>query len=205
MKKREQSLSQDFKPMKLYYEDLEELYDIFKEHSGEVKVDADTYELDSIEEILKIKKDNFTDLKIYAHNPYISLDFSKNAIRLYISDDTPFQRGLFEKLKRLLKQKERYFISSLFSYYAYVLFLVVMSTLSFWENSYITYTVGILAVSLYIIQGIYTFKWHSIIIPIHKSSKPSFFQRNKDQMITSIISAVIGGAIVLYLTKLLDK
>lgn len=202
MKKREQSLSQEFKPMKLYYEDLEEIYDVFKEHPGEVKFDADTYELENLNEVLDIKKDDFTDFKIYAHNPYVSLDFSKNSIRLYISDDTPFQRGLFEKLKTVLKKKERYFISSLFSYYAYALLIVVMSTLSYWENRYITYSIGASAAFFYALYTMYVFKWRSIIVPSHRSSRPNFLQRNKDQIILVIISAIIGGLVSLKLPEL---
>ncbi|MBL1243263.1 MAG: hypothetical protein COA39_002515 [Sulfurimonas sp.] len=205
MKRREQSLSKSFKPMKIYYDDIEELYSIFKEHPEEVKIEADEFELDNLKEILKIKKDYFTNLKIYAHRPYVSLDFSKSDIRLYISDDSPLQRGLYEKLNTVLQPKERIFLSNIIKFIDYMLSPIIFG-LSFLIDNIILRTIIQLGSAIWWILGfIYNFKLTSKIIPFRKLERPNFFQRNKDQMITSIVSAIIGGAIVLFLTKWLEK
>lgn len=205
MKKKENHISYNFKPMKLYYEDIEDIYKIFREHTEDIKIEADEYKLERIDEVIDIDKKYFTSLKINIYEPYVSIDFSQNSIRLYASDDTPLQRGLFEKLKAILLKKERFILSKLLTYKAFFLFLLISSTISLWDNIYIRSIIGISCVITYITVVYYNLKLYSIIIPIKRASQLGYFKRNKDQLITSSISAILGGIIVLIITKLLEK
>lgn len=200
MKKREQSLSKDFKPMTIYYDDIEELYHIFKEHPEEVKIEADEFELDNIEEILKIKKDYFTNLKIYAHKPYVSLDFSNNSIRLFISDDTPLQRGLYEKLNTILQTKERIFLSKFIYFIDYMLLPIIFGFSFLIDNIIFRTIIQVVSAVWWIFGFIYNFKLTSKIIPFRKLEIPNYFQRNKDNIINGLFLSLVSG-IIGYLIK----
>ena len=201
MKLKENHIVYNFKPMKLYYDDIEEIYNIFKEQKEDIKIEADQYELDKLSEIFTIKKNYFTNLKISIYNPYVSLEFSATSIRLYASDDTPLQRGIFEKLKACIIKKERFLLSKLLTYKAFFIYLFIMSSLSFWNDKYITLTLGIGGMISYFAVVYYSLKRYSEIIPLKRNEKLNIFQRNKDQ----IFSAIVGGLIVLLITKWLEK
>jgi len=202
VKKVEQHLQKNFKPIKLFYDDIESLYDIFREQTDEIKIEADMYELENINEILSIKKRYFTNLKFSIYKPYMSLEFSNNSIRLYTSDDTPIQRGLFEKLNSLLKKKERFPLSLLLNPILSIIPVAILGGIFFIEDITLRSIVSFITIIWLASIMLYDMKFHSMIIPIHKNSQPNFFQRNKDQIILVIISAVVGGLISTYLSKL---
>lgn len=188
LKKIEKHLGEHLKLVKLYYDDLLEIYE---------------YELESIEEILSIKKPFITNLSIMLYEPVVSVGFKNSSIWLYASDDTPLQRGLYEKIKTILVKRQRLFAPFFQSSIASGVFT---GTSTWWLFTDTYKYVGIIIFCLGLLWMYFghksQFHYYSLIVPLHRTDKPSFFERNKDQLFLALISAIIGGIITLGISKL---
>jgi len=200
LKKLNKHLGEHLKPVKLFYDDIEEIYEILKAANNEVKIEADNYEIESLDEILTIKKPFFTNLQISIRNPYVSINFKNNEIWLYASEDTAIQRGLYEKLKLLINKKKRLFAPLLQNSIFSGLYLGT----SFWWFLTKEFTMGLIIIItglLWMYLGYKSqFQHFSIIVPEYSNNKPNFFIRNKDNIILAVISALLGGIITKILT-----
>lgn len=206
MKKKERSIIQVLKPVKLYYNDLVELVNILKEVNPDIRIETDSYTLDNIEELLGMDDELITVLKMSINDPYFSIDFEPDYASIYASDDTFILRGLFEKVKKILMDKRR----KLFFLYQNSFFPGLMTGLSMLplaagieENNIYLIISGFI---LLITSIIFWKKTHTIrfskysMIYLSKSIEfPSFWKRRKDDIFLAVISAVIG-ALLTFLT-----
>ena len=146
MKKISKPLGEHLKPVKLHYDDIEEIYQVFSESDGQIIVEADDFEIEQLEEILKINKPFFTNLSVTLRQPYVSVHFKDDRVWLYANEDTPIQRGIFEKIKTILLKKQRplapFFLNALLSGMFvgiapwFFLSMQLMGTKKFWNISF---------------------------------------------------------------------
>lgn len=199
MKHINKPLGEQLKPIKIYYDDLVEIYEILKQAGDRIEIKTDEYELESIEEILSIKKPFITNLSITLYEPMVSITFTNRDIWLYAREDTPIQHGLYEKIKTLLVKKQR-ILAPLF--YSNTLSGMFIGSSSLWwlftDNykyiGFIVFCIGLLwAYFGYRSQ----FNFYSLIVPIHEMDKPNFFNRNKDQLFIALITTIFGAIITL--------
>lgn len=202
MKKIHKPLGEHLRPIKLYYDDILEIYRILKEAGDLIQIKTDEYEIESIEEILSIKKPFITNLSIKLYEPAVSIDFRDSNIWLYASEDTPVQRGLYEKIKTILVKKQRIFAPLFQSSIASGLF-TGSSTWWLFTDDY--KYIGILIICLGLLWMYFghksQFQFYSLIFPVSRTDKPSFLERNKDQLFLALISAIMGGIITLGISK----
>jgi hypothetical protein len=202
------------KPVKLYFDDIEELVDIFHNAGADIQIEADDYKIASPEEILSIKKPYFTDLKIRQCNISVSVDFSSNGIWLFAAEDTPVQRGLFEQTKSILRKKRRllapFFQSSILSglFLGASSWFIIGSSLITMSRAWQLF----IGVSMIFIGALWMWFGHlsrfrrfSIIVPFRKSDRPNFWIRNRDQIILALISAALGAIGAFVITYILQK
>ena len=202
MKKIHKHLGGHLRPIKLYYDDLLEIYEILKQAGNRIEIKTDEYEIESIEEILSIKKPVITNLTIKLYEPVVSIDFTNSRIWLYASEDTPVQRGLYEKIKTMLNKKQRVFAPLFQSAIASGLFTGA-STWWLFTDAY--KYVGIIMFCLGLLWMYFghknKFQFYSLIFPVRRTDKPSFLERSKDPLIIALISAIIGGIVTLGISK----
>ena len=207
MKKVTQSHGENTKPVKLYLDDLEEIIEILKGACDEIEIQCGDMMLDSLDELLILKKEVLHDLKICGRKPYISADMSPRGIWLFISEDTAESRGLFEKVKTILLRCRRPFTwflhNSFLTGIAWPLTLLGAVYGFKVQSKFMIALFGILFV-LSIFWAIYGFQdWsrrYTVVIPKHRIESPGFAKRNRDKILLAVISALIG-AMVTYFFK----
>jgi len=197
MKKIKRGYIEDFKPVILYLDDLEEIVEILKELPNKVRILADDYELDSLDELQKINRDRLDMLIIKvvgpeASSPYISLNFLPNDILFEVDEDTAAKRGIVEKIKEFLKGRRR----KLFWLTGNHLLAGATTGMSIWFFMPGKILLGCAVLSLGLIWSWWSFKlrdkkW-SVIHLKRRSDSPSFWKRNKDEIAIVVITAIIS-------------
>jgi hypothetical protein len=193
---------------KLYLDDVRRVVEILRQASEEVSLLAEGFALDNWEELPALKKECIRKLSISSHSPYVSLDLGPSQIFLYIKENTPLSRGLFEQIKTVVRARSRPF-KWLTSFTALTLAAFVagscLGSLAVLGASIYTKNVLAFATLLFVVlifgswsgYGYYVQLSHySTVIPKYRIESPGFFKRNGDNIFLALISAVIGAAIM---------
>jgi len=219
MEKKIPSRTEKLRPVKLYLDDLEQIVSILKVESNEVKIETDEYKYESLEELVGNRKETIYELKLGSGRSVwspVKLSLDKYFVELFISEDEPRLRGLFEKIKEILVKRERVYrrlVSPIFSLifsvfsltiiivnkFLYPLPLIILPFLYFIIIPSATTISLIIVVWLNMEKGKY-----SIIVLKHRSDQVSFWKRNKDQVLLLIIGTVIGAVITVLGTIILN-
>lgn len=210
MKKVAQAYSEYLKPARVYLDDLEEIVGILRETCDEVIIQAGDCLLDDLNELGQLRKEVLHDLKISGSQPDVSVDMRHSQIWLYISEDTPKSRGLFEKIKEILVRCKRPFAGLLqntflmgtalaFTFCGIICAIVVKSCFLIVCFAFLF--------SLSILWNVYGFQERSnrytIVVLKHRIDNPNFLGRNRDKIILMIISAFLGALVTYFLTLVL--
>jgi len=212
MKRVKSTYVESLGPVKLFLNDVEEIVSILREVSATVDIRTDEYSMESVEELKKLDVDCIHELTIQCREPYVSLELDRYRIWLYIAEDTPVSRGLFEKVKEVLVRRRRRLArilrnpSLIWVPLGLLIYPIVIGLrLSNWS---------LLALGLFLLISICIwgrwawvarFERYSTIVLRRQSEHKSFWERNKDQLLLSVISAIIGGVITYVFTILLRK
>lgn len=207
MKKIIQSYGEHIAPVRVYLDDIQEIIGILRDSCEEVLIQTSNNQLDNVDELVSLRKDMLHDLKIYGRRPYISIDMEPNQIWLFVSEDTPESRGLFEKVKVVLLKCTRPFTwllhSSFLNGIAWPL-TILGAVLSWRMNSNLLtafFAILFLLCVLWVVYGYYDrFNRYTVVVPRHRIDSPNFLKRNTDKIVLAIISALIG-ALVSYVLK----
>jgi hypothetical protein len=174
-KKIKGSIGEHLKPVKLHYNDIEEIYSVFQEAATqEINIENEEYELETVESIKSIDLPTINNLHFSTHNPYISLEFKKDSIWLYIDKDTPTQRGVYEKLKKIVKSKtqKKYFLFN--TMVAFILFAIGSIFINIYKENFLTLAVGVSLLVLSLVVFLLSFRIrflkYSIIYTCKKSN-----------------------------------
>ena len=210
MKKVPQPHGKRLKPVKIYLDDLEEIIDCLKNTCQEIEIQSGENLLDDLDELPALNKEVLHDLRITGRKPYISVDMKPHQIWLYIAEDIPKSRGLFEKIKATLCRRRRLLAPLLHNS-----FLVGVSlSLTIWgliiglkmQSAFLVSLFGVFLL-LCVFWGIYGFKdqtqQYTVIIPKYRIESPGFMKRNRDNIILAVISALIGALMTYILTYIL--
>jgi hypothetical protein len=127
---------------------------------------------------------------------------------LFTDKDLPAQRGVFEKMKKVLIQKKRYKVPTI----VYpILFILIFNVTLYFVKPYIEnplehfliLSIAVLIISFFI--GYLTYQIYqnkrSIIFLDKRIDSPTFWERNKDQIIVAFVSSIMGavaGAIITF-------
>ena len=209
MEKVKKNLLKNYPILRLYKSDLEKIFKLFKDHYPEIEIVADGFKLDDFSELSKINKQEIFDFEISAHNPFLSVDFSRNSARIYLSDEDDIKlRGLADKIADILSERKSYlrFFANPWTPNLICLigFILIFSLSKEVKTPLYLFPFYILFIGLWYFWGIkIATKKHSLIYLYDYSSAPSFFKRNKDRILLAILSAAIGGIITLIISLLL--
>ena len=117
-------------------------------------------------------------------------------------------RGLADKIRDILSERKSYlrFFANVWSPNLVTLIWITFCLISKETITPISFLVYVLFFGLWLLWGIWiNTKKHILIYLYDYSSKSGFFKRNKDNILISVLSALIGGIITLAITWLLKK
>lgn len=198
---------------KLYLDDLKKIDEILKENSLIYKVTLDEYELESIGEILSIKdKQEFTKLSIRAIEPhfYLSLGTSLTARTWMSHEDDCTVLGVIEKIKPIIKERRNNwrFFSNILNFFLVIVVIILVWIYFETKNSSILMFANVILWS-FIFKSLFVKEKDVVVFKsINFEERTSYFTRNKDQIITNILSASIGlvtGIVLTFLKVKLDS
>ncbi len=210
MKKKRKELRETFSFLLLYYDDLEEIINILKELTDDIRIETDNYILDSIEDILSIKESSIKEIKIHVDGTNIFLSVSNNDASLTANDSVK-ERGAFEQIKTILNKNTRL---KFFSHKKILgIFTKIIAGISGGIFG-ILISLGKTGESLLMVIVAIFFIWLEYflstksfltIIPQYKSDVPSFFKRKKDDILLIAISSLVTAIITFLMTMYFNK
>lgn len=216
MKIKKQAHSERLTPVVLYLDDLERILEVLKGASEAVEISTLEYELGSLDEITNIQKETLSSLSIAIRNPYLSLEFKPYEISLFISEDTPISRGLFEKIKQLLHNRRRKLSWLITNDWVWVLapYLIALPLGWFVVQGILSNNMhDVLLGCALAVPGTVLYWWtwqvssnkYSIIHLRRRTELPSFWKRNKDEILIAAISAIVGSIVGSLITLAVTK
>jgi hypothetical protein len=208
MKRISKAQSEKLKPVYLYKDDVSDLFEIFERGCKTVELEAAGYGLESMSEFEKLSNESINELHIQGREPYVSLHFRPNGIFLYINEDTHHQIGVFEEIKSFVNSKRRRLSWLTQSPLAPgILGGIAFQFIPMDKNEITTYSI-LLVISMFALAIFWfwwsfhsSFKKYSIIQTQRSRKDGNFFQRKKDDILLAFISASVGVAITLLVTK----
>ncbi len=208
MKKLDKSIHKSYRPLILWADDLNEILSELRECS-ELSIVADNVKYDSLDEfILESKGRSPAELDIKVRDPYLTIEFSQYAARCFCSSSDVVSFGLFHKIDSILVRCERkprqlFHYGWLMGIYGVVILIFSIKPFKSYEYVHVLADLVVLSRMFYVI--FVQLKRYSLIHPVYKSDRPSFFSRNLDNIIVAVISACIGAVGGVVATKLADR
>ena len=219
MEKVEKPLIKKYPILRLYKSDLEEIFNLLKGNYPEIEIVADGFKLDDFSELSKIDKKEIVDFKITADDPeeflktlaLISVDFSRDSAVISLSDEDDIkQRGLAAQIGDILSHRKsclRFFANPwTLSLLALIPIILILSLIKEVKTQLYSFPFLVLFI---VLLDFWAFKIdsrkHCLIYLYDRSSAPGFFKKNKDSILISVISALMGGIITLGIALLLKK
>lgn len=209
MRELKKGISVYFPPVRLYLDDVEELFNILKKHAKSVNIETEKYELDDVTHLKEIKSDKIHKLTLSTSSPYISIDFENDSARIYFSEDTTLNRGILSEIEDVIKRCRRRFAHIFHkSHPSFWLPAVAGASLVQVYKYTKGWPFGVIAALILtpIVLG-FIFDWkidfnqYSTIILSERHKQDTFFKRNRDGAIVGIIIAIVTAALTWLLVK----
>jgi uncharacterized membrane protein SpoIIM required for sporulation len=210
MEKIPQSWEKNYKPLKLFKDDIEEIVKIITAGPAEtdIHIEVDEFRLDNPSELNEIKKDIIKELYIGVETFMLQLRLGRKNAHLWVGDkDNTMLMGIAIRIDEILRKRQRFLgylsfgIRPQLTYFFLGFPIGVFLFLSFARTShtplFVLLLIAFLIIGLGGIAYFLYFQHHfSTIRMFYSYEKPNFFKRNKDtilvNVIVSIVSLVVG-------------
>lgn len=192
----------------LFRGDLENIEKIIKEDlkPREYKLETRDFEYKDIEEINK-DSDITNEFYIQTHSPYIHINFYKYSAEIYSGDDDIKMVGVIKKVTEIIEKRERrclWFIFRAADVFAPIIIIVSLSLVFViiqkkkFEDIWYLILIFISSIMWYIFDFYFSFWGFSKIEFVYKKNRPSFLNKNRDQIILLVIGAVLGALVMIF-------
>lgn len=191
--KKDKTFSKDYYPVVMWRDDIEALIDVLKEAGSKVSLSTDDFEFTSLDDAAQHfgGRPQF-DLKISGIAPYAQLELSRGRTNLYVGRDANSVK-IFHELDEIISKAQR---KPATAYHFGLLMLINFAFIGLSQISVAAAWVAPVSVILFawfIWAGFITMRRNSVINFQRRSEARPFFERNKDQLIIFLITAVISG------------
>ena len=106
MKRQRRSILRHYSPIKIYFDDLQEIIAIFERDNIVHEIKTEGFVWDSIEE-LKDKERKIVDLTITSSEPYVAVNLRSFETSLFVGDDDIKSAGILHKIDLIIKKRIR--------------------------------------------------------------------------------------------------
>lgn len=202
-----------YKYSKLYLDEINDLLDIIQENGFKYEITINNFELESREEIEKFSEKKVEKFEIYISEIRFHIKYEKNEIIIF-SDDSLKSQGMktsFEKYLINNENKLQKFLNSfsvVLTGFILIFFLGVYSFFQFSNRKSISYIITIMGLlgSFIIINNVINSAFYKKLIFLeNKSNCRNFFVRQKDSIVLSLLSVIIGSLLTLLVELIIRK
>ncbi len=203
MKKKASSIRKEIRYVKVFREDIQESYEILRSASSDVEFEVDEYFLDAVAEISDLKKEKANSIAMKIHDPYVTLVMRRYSIEIYTSESDLISEGIVYRLMNTLSKHKMVFLEWLDNLPMYIispfmLFGFLMGTTFYKTNIGLAIT-GLVVFSITVLFSlailVSSSKEKVKIYLTNSKDRPSFLERNKDELVLMIIGVIIGAII----------
>jgi len=211
-----------FRPLRLYREDIDEVRGMLEKRCGQITISDESYIYNSLDEMKSRRGPRVHLLKLGAKNPYVSLSLGARKISrlyrddsnsLYVSDGSNENEYLFLKVRDYLRTREAQLPRFVNFWGILLVGLLVLPLNHLISHSHISAlsrsigaTIVFCSLILYdLLFFVYASKGFSIVSLEPRKGHPSFWARNRDELVRTIIAAIIGGAITLLIQWIISS
>jgi hypothetical protein len=199
--KNETILRKSYAPVVVTLDELNAIMAILVPAGGQIGLSNEEYKFQSIEEA----KEHFGSVptrsfKISSFQPSASLELDKMSANLYVHP-SPAQRQLFHEIDDILAKCERK-PRILYSYWMLLPANVPLLISFGWQLTQLTYAGIPVFLAVQIVLGLLllwgqfiTIRRHSVIIFQRRNERQTFFVRNRDAILLTVVTSLISGAI----------
>ena len=192
-------LSKHYPPILLWLGDLEEIESTFKSWASSVKFKTTDTEYDAVSELAAdIKEDNIFDLEIVCSSPYASVDLQhwSSALLYVTASENPANAGVFHSIDAILKRGARKFQSPLIqSGLLLACFAIPFGIVRITGMQWVGWFAPVLTTIWSVVFFGARLAHYNIIRLQHRGGSKSFWKRNKDQIITTLLTTLITASI----------
>lgn len=198
MKKIAQSLRHNLPILKVYREHLEKVFGILSmDGRRDVNIRHLDCEYDSVDDLCENVNGVIQQLTFRISDPYVSVDFSPMEAHIWANEDDIISHGITSEIQCALKPCYRKIVHSIFS--IRVLWaLIIASSIIPWfisdlKTSKYVFVFLILLMLLWLTPVyFYRVKSYCTIVLSKSHETPSFWRRNRDQLIVKLIFLIVG-------------
>lgn len=209
MKRKSKSIGEQLPPVLLFFEDIEKIIEILGGNdSKNIEIHTEDYIIYDIKDLKSLDSIVLNSLTIRDVEQSISLEISPSRVWLFALNETNESRGIYEKLRQLLKSRKRKFLKPIYGVFTGSLILGTSSSYFYFDN--LNLSIAIVIALVHFILGIiwgyksqtYLNKYSNKIFLKYSNEMPSFWKRKRDDIFVAIFAAIAGSLITLLITLL---
>lgn len=204
MEKIRNSIKKNLPPLRLYLDELREVYEELSKHCEEpVTIQTCGYRLDNLDELGKLPAEQTNELFIHCLNPYLQIRLAPTHGEIYIGDDDIKSEGLASRIEKILLKGKVLYPALPKSNWISFLFVTPLAFGIFLGNKILIFF-GVSILLVVILWGWLNFEFvtkrYNTIVFKSRKEAPNFWKRNKDEIIMLVVGTLFGVII----TKVID-
>ena len=209
MKEIRKAISKRLPPLRIYWEEIKELY-LFLSGicEGSVVIQTWGYSLDSIDEIMNLTQEQTNSISFICNHPYLRVILTKHYGEIYCDDAGLETEGIVSRIQRILLKGKVTRLSE----HVWLLNMLGLALGTPFLLGVLINNVPVIAFGGLLFLGFLTFlTWdyhletNSFCTIVFKSRKEAlgFWKRNKDQVFVLLIGALIGQGVIWFMGALI--
>jgi hypothetical protein len=196
----------------LFRDEIDNILTILTTSCESITISDDQYQYDSLEELQEKQGNTIKNISLAGHKPFITLQVKQDMPYVILSGGNHEDSLVpYTKVKELLQRHRRSILTTIFhpisavsGFILLIAVLVVIDVKAGFRIPKDWVWVLVFAIGLSIAYTAATIRLgaFSFINLSRRHQQKSFWARNKDAIITGIISAIVGGIIALIVARL---
>lgn len=204
MEKIKSSIRKELPPLRLYLDELRQIYDTLSEYGAEeIEIETCGYRITDFDELRKLSVEQSHELTLGCRKPHLEVRLANYGGSIYVSEGGFDVEGLVSRIESILIHG-RFWYPSLPRNNWIAFILGIPFTLGLLLENVVLRIIGSFFIMAALLWGwlvyVYATRRHSTVVFKLRRDAPNFWQRNKDDLIKLAIGTIIG----IVLTKIVD-
>ncbi len=212
MKKIKENKTISYRYVSVYVDDIESIYNIINHIAGNVKIQADGYEFDDLNEFLErhVPVNGMKSVKLSSDDPRFYVDIDENSVYVSTESDQDYfilkMEEWFRSSKFWFDDKKIFWCSGAILVLGILLILFADSIERYFLFEGGEKILSLSGAAIMPLSGCFlmlsSFFKKVSLVDSRKAQRTNLFKRNKDSIFVGVVSAVLGGVLLLILQKM---